>query len=624
MATSAEIPHSQPTTSRHVVSKPSAIVRFAGDSGDGMQVTGSQFTSTAAIVGNDLATFPDFPAEIRAPAGSLYGVSGFQIHFSADSVFTPGDAPDALVAMNPAALKTNLDRLKPGGLLVVNSDAFNKTNLKKAGYEANPLEDGTLEGYHLLAIDITKQTLAAVADCGLSTKEAGRCKNFWTLGLMYWIYSRPREPTLKWLQQKFKSKPEVADANSRAMNAGHAYGEILDIGHDRYEIPAAKVDPGVYRNISGNQATAWGIVAGAQQSGLEVVLGSYPITPASDVLHELSRHKNFGVHTIQAEDEIAAVCAAIGAAYAGKIGVTSTSGPGMALKGEAIGLAVAVELPLVILDIQRAGPSTGMPTKTEQSDLLQALYGRNGESPLAVLAAQSPGDCFFQALEAVRLALKYMTPVILLSDGYLGNGAEPWRIPDVASLPKIEVEFRRDPEGFHPFLRDAKTLARSWAIPGTEGLEHRIGGLEKDFDSGNISYDPSNHQKMSEVRAGKIAGIANDIPEQELELGSRDDRILVLGWGSTFGSIREAVQRCRDQGMSVAHAHLRYLNPMPRNLGQLLGSFDKVLIPELNMGQLVQVIRGRFLVAAESFAKIDGMPFTIAELEQRISQLCQN
>ena len=601
-----------------------AVVRFAGDSGDGMQVTGDQFTTAAALAQNDLATFPDFPAEIRAPAGTTYGVSGFQVHFSSQDVFTPGDAPDVLVAMNPAALRTNLRDLKKGGVLIVNSGTFNSTNLKKAGYDVNPLEDGSLDGYSLLSIDITKLTLAAVKDTGLSNKEAHRCKNFWTLGLMFWIYSRPLEPTLKWNDAKFAKRPELVAANAAALKAGHAYGETAEVFQHRYEVPPAPVDKGVYRNIGGNTATALGLIAAAQQAGLPITLGAYPITPASDILHELSKYKHFGVTTIQAEDEIAAVCAAIGASYAGNLGITSTSGPGMALKMEAIGLAVTVELPLVIVDIQRGGPSTGLPTKTEQADLLQAVYGRNSEAPLCVLAASTPGNCFNMAIEAVRIATKYMTPVILLTDGYLANGAEPWRIPEVSSLPKIEVKFRTDPQGFQPFLRDPETLGRPWAIPGTEGLMHRIGGLEKDFDTGHISYAPDNHERMCKTRAAKIAGISNDIPDLEIEVGDPQGKLLVLGWGSTYGSIREAVQRCRDRGLSVSHAHLRYINPFPKNLGELLGRFERVLIPELNLGQLVKLVRSTFLVPAESLPKVQGQPFKISELEDKIRQILES
>lgn len=601
-------------------SLPGAIVRFAGDSGDGMQVTGSQFTVAAALARNDLSTFPDFPAEIRAPAGTTFGVSGFQIHFSSRDVFTPGDAPDVLVAMNPAALKVNLPDLKPGGLLVVNSGAFSAANLKKAGYAENPLENDSLSAFQLVTIDISKLTLSAVKESGVSTKDANRCKNFWTLGLMFWIYDRPLEPTLEWLEKKFKKRPDLVQANSLALKAGHVYGETAEISHYRYHVPAAEVEAGTYRNISGNQATALGVVAAGQLSGLDVVLGAYPITPASDVLHELSRYKNYNVTTIQAEDEIAACCAAIGASYAGALGVTSTSGPGMALKMEAIGLAISVELPLLILDIQRAGPSTGMPTKTEQSDLLQAVYGRNGEAPLCVLAAATPGDCFYTVIEGARIATKYMTPVIVLTDGYLGNGAEPWRVPKVEDLPKFPVKFRTDPEGFHPFLRDEDTLARNWAIPGTPGLFHRIGGIEKNYDSGNISYDPNNHAKMSHARATKIANIAKELPDATVSVGTHSGKLLVVGWGSTYGAIREAVQNCRNEGYDVSHLHLRHINPFPKNLGALLSSYEKVLVPEMNMGQLVKVLKSEFLIPAESYAKIQGQPFKIQELEARIQQ----
>ncbi|HEX6271761.1 MAG TPA: 2-oxoacid:acceptor oxidoreductase subunit alpha [Polyangiaceae bacterium] len=601
-----------------------AVVRFAGDSGDGMQVTGDQFTAAAALARNDLATFPDFPAEIRAPAGTTYGVSGFQVHFSSQDVFTPGDAPDVLVAMNPAALRTNLRDLKKGGLVIVNSGTFSATNLKKAGYDVSPLEDGSLDGFTVLSIDITKLTLASVKDTGLSNKEAHRCKNFWTLGLMFWIYSRPLEPTVKWVESKFGKRADLVAANIAALKAGHAYGETAEVFQQRYEVPPAPVEKGVYRNIGGNTATALGLIAASQQAGLPIVLGAYPITPASDVLHELSKYKHFGVQTIQAEDEIAAICTAIGASYAGNLGITSTSGPGMALKMEAIGLAIMVELPLVIVNIQRGGPSTGLPTKTEQADLLQAVYGRNSEAPLCVIAASTPGNCFTMALEAVRLATKYMMPVILLTDGYLANGAEPWKIPDVASLPKIDVKFRTEAEGFQPFLRDPETLGRPWAIPGTPGLMHRIGGLEKDFDTGHISYAPENHERMVKTRAAKVAGIANDIPDLEIEVGDAEGRLLVLGWGSTYGSIREAVQRCRDRGLSVSHAHLRYINPFPKNLGDVLKRFERVLIPELNLGQLVKLVRSTYLVPAESLPKVQGQPFKISELEDKIRQILES
>ena len=601
-----------------------AVVRFAGDSGDGMQVTGTQFTAATALAGNDLATFPDYPAEIRAPAGTTYGVSGFQINFAATDVFTPGDAPDVLVAMNPAALKTNVKDLKRGGLLIVNTGAFTQQNLKKAGYENNPLETDVVDGYNLLAIDITKNTLSAVKETGISTKEANRCKNFWTLGLMFWIYGRELESTIQWIQSKFGKEPLVAQANVLALKGGWAYGETAEISHYRYEVPAAPVAKGTYRNIGGNQATALGIAAAAQLSGVEVVFGAYPITPASDILHDLSRFKAYGVTTVQMEDEIAAICVSIGAAYSGKLGITASSGPGIALKTEAMGLAIATELPLVIINVQRGGPSTGLPTKTEQADLLQAVYGRNGEAPLAVFAAASPGDCFYMTLEAVRLAVKYMTPVMLLTDGYLANGAEPWRVPNVADLPKIEVTFRTDPAGFHPFLRDPATLARPWAVPGTPGLLHRIGGIERDYNSGNISYDPDNHEKMSKTRAAKIAGMVRDVPDQKIEVGTDSGKLLVLGWGSTYGAIREAVQRSRDRGLDVSHAQVRYLNPFPKNLGDLLKRFERVLVPEMNLGQLVKILRSEYLVPAESFTKIKGMPFKIDEIEEKIRQVMES
>jgi 2-oxoglutarate ferredoxin oxidoreductase subunit alpha len=615
-------PVASPSPSREVIR--GAVVRFAGDSGDGMQVTGDQFTAAAALARNDLATFPDFPAEIRAPAGTTYGVSGFQVHFSSQDVFTPGDAPDVLVAMNPAALTTNLRDLKKGGVLILNSGAFNAANLKKAGYAVNPIDDGSLQGYSVLSIDITKLTLLAVKDTGLSNKEAHRCKNFWTLGLMFWIYGRPLEPTVKYVESKFGKRPELVSANIAALKAGHAYGETAEVFQQQYEVPAAPVERGEYRNIGGNTATALGLVAAAQLSGLPLVLGAYPITPASDILHELSKYKQLGVTTIQAEDEIAAVCAALGASYAGSLGVTSTSGPGMALKMEGIGLALSVELPLIIIDIQRGGPSTGLPTKTEQADLLQAVYGRNSEGPVCVIAASTPGNCFTMAIEAARLATKYMTPVILLTDGYLANGAEPWKIPNVADLPKFEVKFRTDPAGFHPFLRDPATLARNWAIPGTPELMHRVGGLEKDYDSGHISYSAENHERMVKTRAQKIANIANDIPDVTIEVGEDSGKLLVLGWGSTYGAIREAVQRCRDRGLSVSHAHLRYINPFPKNLGALLQSFERVLVPELNLGQLVKIVRSTYMVPAESLPKVQGQPFKIAELEDKIRQLLES
>ena len=596
------------------------VVRLAGDSGDGMQKAGEQFTLTTALAGNDLATFPDFPAEIRAPAGTTFGVSGFQIHFADHDVLTPGDRPDVLVAMNPAALKVNLPDLEPGALVIVNTGAFTPANLRKAGYGSNPLEDGTLEPYRVLEIDISKQTLAAVEPFGLGSRDALRCKNFWALGLLYWMFDRDPHPTLDWLHQKFANKPAIRDANKAALKAGHAYGETVELpsGVEPYKVPRAKLAPGRYRNVTGNEATAWGLVAGAKLAGLEMVLGSYPITPASNVLHALAALRHFGVTTFQTEDEIAAICAAIGASFAGKLGVTTTSGPGVALKTEAIGLAIAVELPVVIVDIQRAGPSTGMPTKTEQSDLLQAVYGRNGDAPVPVLAAATPGDCFHMAIEAVRLAVRAMVPTFLLTDGYIANGAAPWRIPSFDELPRFPVTFHDRREGFHPFLRDPKTLARVWAVPGTPGLEHRIGGLEKDYDSGNISYDPDNHHRMTKVRAEKVARLADTIPEQTVESGEDHGKLAVVGWGGTYGAIEAAVRRVRERGGSVSHIHLRYLNPFPRNLGDLLSRFDRILVPELNNGQLVKILRSEFLVPAEGLNKIAGQPFKVSELESAI------
>ena len=601
----------------------SVVIRFAGDSGDGMQLTGSQFTSTTAMMGNDLATFPDFPAEIRAPAGTTYGVSGFQIHFASHDIMTPGDAPDVLVAMNPAALKTNLADLKQGGLLIINEGAFVKGNLAKAGYVKNPLEDESLVGFRLVTIDISKLTLQAVDAFGLGSKDALRCKNMWTLGMVLWLFGRDLEPTVVWLREKFAKDSTVADANIAALKAGHAYGETAELpsGIGPYEVPKAKLPPGLYRNVTGNEALAWGLAAASQLSGLEVVLGSYPITPASTILHTLSKLKNYGVVTFQAEDEIAAVCAAIGASWGGAIGVTTTSGPGLALKGEGIGLAIMLELPLVIVDIQRGGPSTGLPTKTEQSDLLQAVLGRNGDSPLAVIAAATAGECFGMAIEAVRLAIKFMTPVILLTDGYLANGSEPWLIPKVADMPKIEVKFQTDrPEGYHPYLRNPDTLARPWALPGTPGLEHRIGGLEKNFDSGNISYDPDNHHKMTKTRAAKIAGIADHIPEQQVEVGDESGDLLVVGWGSTYGAITAAVRKAREEGKKVSQVHVRSLSPFPRRLGELLRSFKKVIVPEMNNGMLVKLLRAEYLVDAIGVNKISGQPFKVAEIEQAIAE----
>jgi len=599
----------------------SAVVRFAGDSGDGMQLTGGRFTLSTALAGNDLATFPDFPAEIRAPAGTTFGVSAFQINFGARAILTSGDVLDVLVAMNPAALKVNLADVKSGGLIVTDEGTFTEKNLRKAGYASNPLEDGSLEPYRVMQVDMSRHTLDAVKSAGLNKKSALRCKNMWALGLVYWIFGRKRQDTVDWLNNKFAKLPEVAQGNVAALNAGHAFGETAELGEiAAFTIPPAQIAPGLYRNVNGAEALAWGLVAGTRLAELKLVFCSYPITPASEILHTLAGLKDYGVLTFQAEDEIAAACSAIGASYAGALGVTSSSGPGIALKSEALGLAIATELPLVVINSQRGGPSTGLPTKTEQSDLHQALFGRNADSPLVVLASRSPADCFDVAIEAVRLAVKYMTPVILLSDGYIGNASEPWAIPEVDSRPSIAVGFRRDPEGFHPFDRDPETLARPWAVPGTPGLAHRIGGLEKDYESGNISYDPANHQRMTEVRAQKIAGIAQDIPAQELELGEAGARIAVVGWGSTFGPINRAVGNLRDQGLDVAHLHIRYLSPLPRNLERLLASFGQVLVPEMNTGQLLTLLRSKYLLPMEGLHKIAGKPFKIAEIEAAIRE----
>jgi len=598
----------------------SIVVRFAGDSGDGMQLTGTQFTLATALAGNDLATFPDYPAEIRAPAGTTFGVSAFQIHFGAHDVLTAGDEPDVLVAMNPAALKVNLRDLKTGGTLIVDSGSFNLKNLRKAGYESNPLEDASLSAYRVIKVDMSQLTLEAVKPFGLSQKEALRCKNMWSLGLVSWMFLRDRSPTVDWLKRRFAKRGELAEANIAALNAGHAYGETHELpdGIASFIVPRAPIAPGLYRAVTGSEAIAWGLAVGAERAGLKLVFGSYPITPASSVLHILAGLRSFGVVTFQAEDEIAAVCAAIGASFAGAIGVTSSSGPGIALKTEAIGLAVMTELPLVVLDSQRAGPSTGMPTKTEQSDLLQAVYGRNADSPLPVIAAHSPASCFELAIEAVRLATRYMTPVILLTDGYLANAAEPWPIPDVASLPRFPVAFHTQADGFHPYLRDPKSLARVWAVPGTPGLEHRIGGLEKAHDSGNISYDPDNHQRMTDLRAAKIAGIADDIPEQRPCQGDDGGRVAVVGWGSTYGAIEQAVRDARHAGQRVSHIHLNYINPLPRNLGALLARFDQVLVPEMNRGQLLRVLRSEFLIPAVGVNKVTGQPFKVAEIAHAI------
>jgi 2-oxoglutarate ferredoxin oxidoreductase subunit alpha len=600
-------------------------IRFAGDSGDGMQLTGDRFTSETAAFGNDLSTLPDFPAEIRAPAGSIPGVSGFQLHFADHDILTPGDAPDVLVAMNPAALKANLGDLPKGATLIVNTDSFTTRNLDKAGYASNPLSDGTLADYQVHPVALTSMTLEALKDFDISKKEAERAKNMFALGLMSWLYHRPTEATVAFLKKKFSSRPLIAKANVTAFKAGWNYGETTEAFAVSYEIKPAKLRPGTYRNISGNLALAYGLIAASQLSGLPLFLGAYPITPASDILHELSKHKAFGVRTFQAEDEIAGVGAALGAAFGGALGVTTSSGPGIALKAETIGLGVSLELPLLVIDIQRSGPSTGMPTKTEQADLLQVLYGRNGEAPVPVVAPCTPSDCFHAAVEAARIALKYRTPVVLLSDGYLANGSEPWLLPDVASLPDISVPFATEPnhEGeFWPYLRDETTLARPWAVPGTPGLEHRIGGLEKADGTGNISYDPENHDRMVNLRAAKVAGIASDIPR--LEVDHQDgSRLLVLGWGSTYGPIGAAVRRVRASGARVSVAHLRHLNPLPANLGEVLGSYDQVLIPEMNLGQLRMLIRARYLVDAVGYNKVRGLPFKAEELADTIIGLLE-
>jgi 2-oxoglutarate ferredoxin oxidoreductase subunit alpha len=598
------------------------VIRFAGDSGDGMQLTGSQFTTTSALVGNDLSTLPDFPAEIRAPAGTMAGVSAFQVRIADYDIHTPGDAPDVLVAMNPAALKKNLPDLKPNGVLIVNTDEFNDRNFARAGYTANPLEglNGTLERYRVFKADLGTMTRRALEGSGLDAKGMDRCKNFFALGMIYWLFSRPLDSTIAWLERSFAKKPEIAGANVKALRAGWNFCDITELFHHRYEVQPAPMPPGLYRNVQGNTALALGLIAASRCSGLPLFLGAYPITPASDVLHELARHKAFGVTTFQAEDEIAAVCAAIGAAFGGALGVTASSGPGIALKAEAMNLAVMVELPLIVCDIQRGGPSTGLPTKTEQADLLQVMFGRNSESSLPVLAAASPKDCFDVALEAARLAVRHMVPVVLLSDGYIATGSEPWKLPDVASLPDLRVEFRTDPTGFTPYLRDPETLARPWAVPGTPGLEHRIGGLEKEDVTGNVSYDPANHEHMVRLRAEKVARIAREIPELAVD-GEPAGRLLVLGWGSTAGAITGAVNAARREGLEVSRAHLRYLNPMPANVGDVLARFEQVLVPEMNLGQLALLLRARFLKDVITLSKVQGLPFTRNEILDKIVQL---
>lgn len=595
-------------------------IRFAGDSGDGMQLTGTQFTNTTAILGNDLSTLPDYPAEIRAPQGTLFGVSGFQVHFGSTEINTPGDTCDVLVAMNAAALKVNLASLVDRGAIIVNTEGFSDRNLKLAGYASNPLKDGSLSKYQVFEVDITKLTQLALAESSLSSKFIDRSKNFFALGLMYWMYNRPMEPTIKWINSKFGNKPDIRDANLKVMQAGWSYGETTEIFTVRYEVAPAKLAPGRYRNITGNQATAWGMMAAAKKARMDLFLGSYPITPASDILHELSMYKNFGVKTFQAEDEIAGITSSIGASFGGALGFTTTSGPGVALKTEALGLAVMVELPLIVVNVQRGGPSTGLPTKTEQADLLQALYGRNGEAPIPIVAARTPADCFDTVFESARIALKYMTPVFCLTDGYLGNGSEPWLIPNFDRLPDISPKFRTDPNGFMPYLRDETTLARPYAIPGTPGLEHRIGGLEKQHLTGNVNYEPQNHEFMVRLRAEKVDRIANDIPLAKVE-GEEKGELLLVGWGGTYGAIKTAAMRLRSKGVNVSHLHLRHLNPMPKNVGEILYNFKQILVPELNLGQLVKVLRSKFLVPAIGLNKIQGQPFKSTEIEKKVEEM---
>ncbi len=603
----------------------SVIIRFAGDSGDGIQLTGNQFATSTALAGNDLATFPDFPAEIRAPVGTTFGVSAFQINFGSREIFTPGDQPDVLVVFNPAALKTNLSLLKEGGLIVADEATFVDRNLKKAGYESNPLTDNSLDGYRVLTVDVSKHTLEAVEPYGLGKKDALRSKNMWALGLMLWMFSRDREPIASWVNAKFAKNETVRDANIAALNAGHAFGETVEVeGHVvSRQIGEADLPPGEYRTVVGSDALAWGLVAGSQLAEIPLVFCSYPITPASSLLHTLAPMKQFGVTTFQAEDEIAAVCSAIGASFAGSLGITSSSGPGIALKTEALGLAISAELPLVVVNSQRGGPSTGLPTKTEQSDLYQAVYGRNADAPLPVIASSSAGDCFDVAIEAVRLAVKYMTPVILLTDGYIANSAEPWRLPEFGDQEKFAVTFAEADSSdgeFNPSKRDPDTLARVWAKPGTPGLEHRIGGIEKSFDTGHISYEPDNHQKMTNTRWNKIAGIANDIPEQTVDFGDDHGNLAIVGWGSTYGSIARAVRVAADEGVQVSHIHLRYINPLPRNLGELLARFDRILVPEMNMGQLATLLRDKLSIGVTQLNKVSGQPFKKSELMEAIRQ----
>ncbi len=602
------------------------VIKFAGDSGDGMQLTGTQFTNNTALLGIDLSTFPDFPAEIRAPQGTLPGVSGFQLHFSSNRVYTPGDTCDVLVAMNAAALKTNLAALKKGGKIIVNTDGFDSKNLRLANYPdgENPLDNGSLDGYEVVKMDVTKMTREALKEFTMGMKEKDRAKNMFVLGFLYWLYGRDMDSTLSFLKEKFGKKEDIFNSNLKVLQAGYNYGDTTEAFTTTYKVEKAKMIPGSYRSVMGNQALAYGLIAASQTSGLPLFLGTYPITPASDILHELSRHKNFGIRTFQAEDEIAAISSTIGAAYGGSLGVTTTSGPGMALKGEAMGLAVMLEIPLLIVDVQRGGPSTGLPTKTEQSDLLQAYYGRNGECPMPVISASTPADCFEAVYEAVRIAVQHMTPVIFLSDGYIANGAEPWKFPTTADLPPIHVKFKTElghaEEKLQPYWRDEK-LVRPWAIPGTPGLEHRIGGLEKQNITGNVSYDPDNHQQMVKIRQQKVDMIANYIPEQKIDSGAESGKVLVLGWGSTYGAIKSAVAELQAEGIEVSHAHLRYLRPFPANLERILRNFETILIPEINNGQLIKIIRDQFLIDAKGYNKIMGVPITKGELVEAIKAL---
>ncbi|HED07882.1 MAG TPA: 2-oxoacid:acceptor oxidoreductase subunit alpha [Ignavibacteria bacterium] len=591
-------------------------VRFAGDSGDGMQLTGTQFSNTSALAGNDVSTLPDYPAEIRAPIGTTYGVSGFQLHFSDSDIHTPGDSPDILIAMNPASLKVNLKSLKPGATIIVNVNSFDEKNFKLAHYESNPLEDETLRGFHVVEVPLSKLTAEALKDSGLKPKEVARSKNFFALGLMYWLYSRPIEPTINWIETKFKKNQQIVDANKAALEAGYYFGDNTTLFSTRYKVKPAKLPKGTYRSIEGNEVLALGLVAASIKTGLPLFLGSYPITPASTILHELSRHKKYGVKTFQAEDEIAAVTATIGAAFAGALAVTTTSGPGLALKSEAIGLGVMTELPMIIVNVQRGGPSTGLPTKTEQSDLLQAMYGRSGESPVVIISANTPADCFDVSLEAARIATKYMVPVLYMTDGYIANGSEPWRIPAPDQIPDMKVEFRTDPENYQPYSRN-ENLSRPWAIPGTPGLEHRLGGLEKENITGDVNYDPENHEYMVRLRAEKVKNVENDIPGLKVE-GDPDADILVVGWGGTYGAITDAIYSLIEKGKKVAHAHFRYLNPFPKNTEEVLKKYKYILCPELNLGQLSFLIKSRYLIDVDSYTKIQGQPFKSSELEDKI------